>query len=158
MAIRSALPEFSKLQPNGEPWPDYVYQPFPRYVGLDAEGNALIADTEEEARRLKEIAVFPQNMGSDKDGKPVIAQGPRDLIFFKDRVVTPPEDPAVVAKREADRIAAEEEVKRKAAEYDKMMAAQKQPAKADSASTTDVIDVSADAQQPPTGLKKSKAA
>ena len=100
MAIRSALPEFSKLQPNGEPWPDYVYQPFPRYVGLDAEGNALIADTEEEARRLKEIAVFPQNMGSDKDGKPVIAQGPRDLIFFKDRVVTPPEDPAVVAKRQ----------------------------------------------------------
>ena len=149
---RSALPEFSKLQPNGEPWPDYVYRPFPRYVGLDAGGKALIANTEEEARSLKEIAVFPQNMGTDKDGKPVIAQNKRELAFFKDRVVTPPEDPAVVAKREADRIAAEAEVKRKAEEYDRLMAeqsAKKEPAAAD-ATTGE--------PQPPTGLKKSKAA
>lgn len=144
---RSALPEFSKLQPNGEPWPDYVYRPFPRYVGLDAGGKALIANTEEEARSLKEIAVFPQNMGTDKDGKPVIAQNKRELAFFKDRVVTPPEDPAVVAKREADRLAAIAETERKAKAYDEMMAKSPPPA-----------EPATEDPPAPTGLKKSKAA
>ncbi len=145
---RLAIPDF------GVEYPPYVNQPFPRYVGLDAEGNALIAQNEKEVDELKPLAVFPKNMGKDKDGKDVIAQNDRDLTFFKSRVVTPPEDPEVVAKREADRIAAEEETKRKAAEYDKMMAEKGEKKDAPNA------EPEAPAEDPPapTGLKKSKAA
>ena len=158
------IPDFYKRQPNGKPWPDYKYEPFPRYVGLDAEGNTLIANSEEEVRRLKEIAVFPKNMGKDRDGKDVIAQSARDLEFFKGRVVTPPEDPAVVAKREADRLAAEAETKRKAEAYDKLMAEQKaasNPAPVADAAASAGQGLGANAQnqaQAPTGLKKSTKA
>lgn len=150
---RSALPEFTKLQPNGEPWPEYVYQPFPRYVGSTIDGEAIVANNEKEYEALKGTEYFPRNMGKDKNGKDVIARQPRDLEWLKSSVVTPPEDPAVVAKREADRLAAEAEVKRKAAEYDKLMAeqgAKKEP--------TAEVPATAEEPLPPTGLKKSKAA
>jgi hypothetical protein len=115
---RSAIPDF------GIEYPPYVYHPFPRYIGLDAEGEVLTANSEEEARRLKEIAVFPKLMGKDKNGNDVIAQIPRDLEWLKAKVVTPPEDPAIAKKREDDRLFAESEVKRKADAYDKLMAEQ----------------------------------
>lgn len=151
---RSALPEFTKLQPNGEPWPEYVYQPFPRYVGSTIDGEAIIAKDEKEYEALKGTGYFPRNMGKDKNGKDVIARQPRDLEWLKASVVTPPEDPAVIAKREADAKAAEEEVKRKAAAYDAMMAGKEVPKEDLPAPVTD----QANALTAPTGLKKSKAA
>lgn len=117
---RLAIPDF------GTEYPEYQYHPFPRFVGLDAEGEPLIAQDEDEARRFKDIAVFPKLMGKDKDGKDVIANIPRDLEWKKNQVATPPEDPAVVAKREEDRLAAEAEIKRKAQAYDELMAAKDQ--------------------------------
>lgn len=154
---RSALPEFTKLQPNGEPWPEYEYQPFPRYVGATAEGEAIIAKDEKEYEALKGTEYFPRNMGKDKNGKDVIAQQPRDLEWLKSRVVTPPEDPAVVAKREADAKAAEEEVKRKAAAYDAMMAGKDAPKEPPSPPVTDQANALTQPAKP-TGLSKSKAA
>lgn len=151
---RSALPEFTKLQPNGEPWPEYVYQPYPRYVGSTQEGEAIIAKDEKEYEALKGTEYFPKNMGKDKDGKDVIARQPRDLEWLKASVVTPPEDPAVVAKREADAKAAEEETKRKAAAYDEMMAKQgatSNPPPADTGAAENAL-------MAPTGLKKSTKA
>jgi hypothetical protein len=97
---RSAIPDF------GIEYPPYVYHPFPRYIGLDAEGEV------------------PKLMGKDKNGNDVIAQIPRDLEWLKAKVVTPPEDPAIAKKREDDRLFAESEVKRKADAYDKLMAEQ----------------------------------
>lgn len=144
---RSAIPDF------GIEYPPYEYRPYPRYVGATIDGEAIIANDEKEFKALKGTEYFPRVMGKDKNGKEVIAQIPRDLEWLKASVVTPPEDPAVVAKREADRIAAEAEAKRKAEAYDKMMAEQgaKKDPTADAPTATDE-------QQPPTGLKKSKAA
>lgn len=144
------IPDFYKKQPNGKDWPDYKYVPYPRYVGATAEGEAIVANDEKEYETLKGTEYFPKNMGKDKHGKDVIAQQPRDLEWLKVSVVTPPEDPAVVAKREADRIAAEEETKRKAAAYDEMMA-KSNPLPADSGPAENALTA-------PTGLKKSKAA
>lgn len=116
---RSPIPDF------GTEWPEYEYRPFPRYVGADQFGEAIIAKDEKEYEALKGTEYFPRVMGKDKDGKDVIAQNPRDLEWLKASVVTPPEDPAVAKKREEDRLAAEAETKRKAAAYDEMMAKQK---------------------------------
>lgn len=139
---RSAIPDF------GIEYPEYVYHPFPRYVGLDAEGDVLIANDEEEVRRLKDLAVFPKVMGKDKNGKDVVAQIPRDLEWLKASVVTPPEDPAIAKKREEDRIAAEAETKRKAEAYDDLMA---KNALAEQTTAAPAVNAA-------TGIKKSKAA
>ena len=148
---RSAIPDF------GKEWPKYEYKPFPKYVGMDESGEAIIAKDEKEYEALKGTETFPKLMGKDKNGKDVIAQKPRDLEWLKASVVTPPEDPAVVAKREADAAFEAAEIKRKAAAYDAMMVQKEQlaptppppappPATAQNALTA------------PTGLKKSKAA
>lgn len=71
----------------GIEYPEYVYRPFPKYVGLDDQGEALLADSDEEARRLKELAVYPKVLGKDKNGADVIAQSPRDEKWFASRVV-----------------------------------------------------------------------
>jgi hypothetical protein len=145
---RSAIPDF------GVEYPPYEYKPFPRYVGSDELGEAIIAKDEKEYEALKGTEYFPRVMGKDKAGRDVIAQIPRDLEWLKGQVVTPPEDPAVVAKREADAKAAEAETKRKAEAYDKLMAAQ------DAASNPPPVDSGSaqNALTAPTGLKKSKAA
>lgn len=71
----------------GHEYPDYVYRPWPKWVGIDAEGNHLEAESEEEFRRLKEIAVYPKVLGKDRDGKDVVAQSERDEKWFASRVV-----------------------------------------------------------------------
>lgn len=145
---RSAIPDF------GKEWPAYEYKPWPKYVGLDAEGEALIAKDQDEFDAMKPLAAYPKVMGTDKNGKEVIANIPRDLEWKKAQVVKPPEDPAVVAKREADAAFDAAEVKRKAAAYDAMMAGQdakKEP-------SAPPVTAQQNALTAPTGLKKSKAA
>lgn len=78
---RLPIPDF------GTEYPEYEYQPFPKYAGLDADGEALIADSDDEFRRLKEIAVYPKVIGKDKDGRDVVAQNARDEQWFASRVV-----------------------------------------------------------------------
>jgi hypothetical protein len=78
---RSAIPDF------GIEYPEYVYRPFPKFAGLDASGEALIADSDEEYRRLKEIAVYPKVLGKDKHGNEIVAQNPRDEEWFASKVV-----------------------------------------------------------------------
>lgn len=155
---RSAIPDF------GTEYPEWVYQPWPKYVGLDAEGGALIAKNQDEYDDLLPTRAFPKLMGKDKAGKDVIAQIPRDLEWLKGQVVTPPEDPAVVAKREADATFEAAETKRKAAAYDALMAGQKGIASGDTVQSATSNPLPADsgpaqnALTAPTGLKKSKAA
>lgn len=144
---RSAIPDF------GIEYPPYEYKPWPKYAGANEQGEALIANNQAEYDEMKAVAFFPKNMGKDKNGKDVIAQQPRDLEWLKASVATPPEDPAVVAKREADAAFEAAETKRKAAAYDEMMAGkdvQEPP-------VPPVTD-QANALTAPTGLKKSKAA
>lgn len=152
------IPDFYKRQPNGKDWPEYKYEPYPRYVGATAEGEAIIANDAKEYAELKGTEFFPKNMGKDKNGNDVIAQKPRDLEWLKASVVTPPEDPAVVAKREADAKAAEEEIKRKAAAYDAMMAGKDAPKEPPAPPVTAQANALTQPAKPPTGLSKSKAA
>jgi len=145
---RSAIPDF------GIEYPPYEYHPWPKQVGLDADGEQIVAHNQDEYDELLPTIVFPKIMGKDKNGKDVIARIPRDLEWLKGQVVTPPEDPAIVKKREDDAKAAEAEVKRKAAAYDEMMAAQgasSNPLPADSGPAQNALTA-------PTGLKKTKAA
>jgi len=71
----------------GIEYPEYEYRAWPKYVGIDAEGNTLEALNEEEFRRLKELAVYPKNLGKDRDGNDVVAQNARDEQWFASRVV-----------------------------------------------------------------------
>lgn len=139
---RSAIPDF------GIEYPEYVKHEWPKYVGADADGAALIAKDEAEFDSLKEIAAFPKLMGKDKNGKDVIAHIPRDLEWLKASVVTPPEDPAVVKKREEDAAEAAAEIKRKAEAYDDLMA---KNALGEQTTAAPAVNAA-------TGLKKSKAA
>lgn len=148
---RSAIPDF------GKEWPEYEYKPFPKFVGLNELGEAIIAKDEKELAALKGTEFFPRVMGRDKDGKDVIARRPRDLEWLKAQVVTPPEDPAVVAKRAADAKAAEEEIKRKAAAYDAMMAGKDAPKEPPAPPVTAQANALTQPAKP-TGLSKSKAA
>lgn len=84
---RLPIPESYKLQPNGEEWPEYEYQPFPKYVGADEFGEAVIAKDEKEYEELKGTTYFPRVMGKDKNGNDVVAQNPRDLEWLKGQVV-----------------------------------------------------------------------
>lgn len=144
---RSAIPDF------GIEYPPYEYHPWPKYAGANEQGEALIATNQAEYDEMKAVAFFPKLLGKDKNGKDVIAQQPRDLEWLKASVATPPEDPAVVAKREADAAFEAAETKRKAAAYDEMMAGKdvKEP-------PVPPVTDQANALTAPTGLKKSKAA
>lgn len=78
---RSAIPNF------GIEYPEYVKQHWPKYVGMTAEGEALIAQDKAEYDEMKELAVYPKTLGRDKHGNDVVAQNPRDESWFKSRVV-----------------------------------------------------------------------
>jgi len=78
---RLAIPDF------GMEYPEYEYRAWPKYVGLDEEGLALIAKDQAEFNRFKEIAVFPKSLGKDRDGKELIAQNKRDEEWLKGKVV-----------------------------------------------------------------------
>ena len=77
---RSSIPNF------GIEYPDYEYRPFPKYVGMDDAGEALIAKDEKEIDKLKELAVYPKVLGKDKNGNEIVAQTPRDAEWLKDKV------------------------------------------------------------------------
>lgn len=78
---RNAIPDW------GTEYPEYVHRSWPKYVGLDETGEALIAKDDEEYRRLKEIAVFPKVLGKDRDGKEIVAQNERDEEWLASKVV-----------------------------------------------------------------------
>jgi hypothetical protein len=78
---RSSIPDF------GIEYPEYKYRAWPKYVGLTAEGEALIAQDKAEYDEMKELAVYPKLLGKDKHGNDVIAQNPRDESWFKHKVV-----------------------------------------------------------------------
>lgn len=77
---RSALPDF------GIEYPDYKFREWPKYVGLDAGGQALIADNPEHFEELKELAVYPKVLGKDRAGNDIIAHNPRDEEWFGKKV------------------------------------------------------------------------
>jgi len=78
---RSAIPDW------GQEFPDYEYKAWPKYVGMTADGEALIAKDKAEFERMKELAVYPKILGKDKGGNEIIAQNPRDEAWFKNKVV-----------------------------------------------------------------------
>jgi hypothetical protein len=78
---RSAIPDF------GVEYPEYERRQWPKYVGLDADGEALIAKDEAQFEELKELAVYPKVLGKDRHGNEVVAQNPRDEQWFKAKVV-----------------------------------------------------------------------
>lgn len=77
---RSAIPDF------GIEYPDYKFREWPKYVGLDAGGQALIAESEDHFSELKELAIYPKTLGRDRDGKEVVAHNPRDEEWLSKRV------------------------------------------------------------------------
>ena len=77
---RSAIPNW------GIEYPDYEYRAFPKYIGLTAEGEALIAKDKSEVDEMKELAVFPKVLGNDKHGNEIVAQNPRDEEWLASKV------------------------------------------------------------------------
>ena len=78
---RSAIPDF------GIEYPEYKYQAWPKQVGLDVNGEQIVAQNQEEYDELKPLAVYPKVLGKDREGKDVVAHTPRDAQWLKDRVV-----------------------------------------------------------------------
>jgi hypothetical protein len=78
---RLAIPDF------GMEYPEYEYRAWPKYVGLDEEGLALIAKDQAEFNEMKELTAYPKVLGKDKHGKEIVANNPRDEEWFKSRVV-----------------------------------------------------------------------
>jgi hypothetical protein len=78
---RSAIPDF------GTEYPEYEYKAWPKYVGMDADGEALIAKDKAQFDELKELAAYPKVLGKDKSGNELVAQNPRDEAWLKAKVV-----------------------------------------------------------------------
>lgn len=78
---RSIHPDF------GTEYPPYEYHPWPKQVGLDENGEQLVANNQAEYDALKPSVHFPRVMGKDKSGNEVIAYIPRDLEWKKSQVV-----------------------------------------------------------------------
>lgn len=78
---RSAIPDF------GIEYPEYEKRNWPKYVGLDAAGEALIAKDKAQFEELKELAVYPKVLGKDRHGNELVAQNPRDEEWLKAKVV-----------------------------------------------------------------------
>jgi hypothetical protein len=78
---RLAIPDF------GVEYPDYEYKAWPKYVGMTADGEALIAKDKDQYAELKELAVYPKVLGKDKHGNELVAQNPRDEEWLKAKVV-----------------------------------------------------------------------
>lgn len=69
---RSSIPDF------GIEYPEYVYRPFPKQIGLDEAGEPIEVMSDEEAAERADEVVYPKVLGKDKNGKDVIAATPRD--------------------------------------------------------------------------------
>lgn len=104
-------------------WPEYEYRPFPKQIGLDANGEAIDVNSDDEAQARAGEVVYPKLLGKDKDGKDVIASHPSQEVWMVHTVVKPKADPAVAKaeQKQAEEDAAE--LARKAALYDEMNAA-----------------------------------
>jgi len=74
-------------------WPEYEYKPFPKQVGLDADGNQIIAHKEDEIEGLQALVVYPKKLGKDKNGKALIAQHPSQEVWMTKLVVKDVEEP-----------------------------------------------------------------
>lgn len=94
MARKSAIP-----QDNRE-WPDYVYRPFPRYIGCDEMGQDLIAQSEAEVEELEARRVYPRVLGLDARGNTITAHHPDELKIKKGQVVRPAAQVAEAAETE----------------------------------------------------------
>ncbi|MDB5584894.1 MAG: hypothetical protein JWR80_10070 [Bradyrhizobium sp.] len=105
-------------------WPEYEYRPFPKQIGLDANGEAIDVNSDDEAAARAHEVVYPKLLGKDKNGKDVIASHPSQEVWMRETVAKPKVDPSVskAEQEQAERDAAE--LARKAAAYDEMMAAQ----------------------------------
>jgi len=54
-------------------WPEWQYRPFPRWIGRDVDGAALIAQDESEVKDLEKRKVYPKVIGKNREGNDVIA-------------------------------------------------------------------------------------
>lgn len=77
---RSAIPDW------GQEYPDYEYKAWPKYVGMTAEGEALIAKDQAQFDAMKDDVAYPKVLGKDKHGNDLIAQNPRDEDWLKAKV------------------------------------------------------------------------
>lgn len=77
---RLAIPDF------GTEYPDYEYKAWPKYVGMTAEGEALIAKDKAQFDEMKELAAYPKVLGKDKHGNELVAQNPRDEAWLSAKV------------------------------------------------------------------------
>ena len=68
-------------------WPEYEYRPWPKQIGLDADGNAIDVQNEEEAEARRGEVVYPKTLGKDKDGKPLVASHPSQEPWMNKLVV-----------------------------------------------------------------------
>lgn len=105
----------SPIPVSQQEWPEYEYRPFPKQIGLDANGDAITVNSKEEAEERAGEVVYPKTLGNDKEGKTLVATDPSQEVWMSRLVVKPKED------AKPDPVAAENA--RKAAEYDKLMAA-----------------------------------
>lgn len=103
-------------------FPEYKFRPFPRQIGLDANGDAINVNSDDEAAERADQVVYPKLLGKDKNGRDVIASHPSQEPWMLVTVVKPKADPAVAKaeQEQAERDAAE--MARKAALYDEMQA------------------------------------
>lgn len=77
---RLAIPDF------GVEYPEYEHRAWPKYVGMTADGEALVAKDKAQFDELKELAVYPKVLGKDKHGNDLVAQNPRDEDWLKAKV------------------------------------------------------------------------
>jgi hypothetical protein len=70
-------------------YPDYVYRPYPRWIGRDEFGQDLIASSEKEVLELEERRVYPKTIGLDARGKVVQVVHPDEEQTKKTQVVGP---------------------------------------------------------------------
>ena len=104
-------------------WPEYEYRPFPKQIGLDANGEAINVNSDDEAEERSGEVIYPKLLGKDKHGKDVIASSPSQEVWMALIIIKPKEDPKVKEAAEAEAA----ELARKAAEYDRLMAEKATP-------------------------------
>ncbi len=87
MAKKSAIPD------DNREYPEYDYRPFPKFVGNDKNGEALIANSEAEIEKLLERKIYPMALGTDRDGNTVYANHPSEVALRQSDVVKSTDEP-----------------------------------------------------------------
>lgn len=83
MAKKSAIPE------DNREYPEYEYREYPKFVGTDAHGQALIAQKPEDVEALAAHKVYPKALGLNRDRKTVFANHPDEVSLRMGEVVHP---------------------------------------------------------------------